>query len=1032
MPDQQIIPADQPREAGHHRAVHNGEERKQVRSVKKGPFKPIGSMASIPLERQAMRGSCAYALPPNNAPEDFGDAIAGAAALGFDTMVLLAGVPDDPAAETVPAPSLTAMAQSAHRQGQKFRVNLALDRIASGHAVAGSRCRAVFSPPPVRPWTVLDPRKPILRGAGVVLLRRPDDAGLHAWWLKRLAGLRGLGVDGFTTLNPSRAGKELAKSLTEAGYSIEYYSAADSTPRDACGNILVALSATHGDMAQRRAQLATVAFTADAWMLADGMESGLEPAIRDVNALLHERLPGERRPARIWTGPAATLSITSRPKDRDAILLVQNRGPTPHQWPPRFMPPLPWQVFTRVPGLAGDGSTIGPGETWLLHAAEAAPASARPYANASQAADPAARIIIATMSPSVDRGAFAVKRVIAEPIDVVADIFTDGHEQLAASVLTRAEDEEAWVRHDMRAEPNDVWTASFHFSRLGRHEMVIEAWIDEWGGFVRDLAAKRDAGLAVPLEIRQAHVLLEVALLRAPAAAAREIENALARLDDSGAEDSASRLLAAPLAGAMAVSAERRFLTRGFAQPVEVEREAARFSSWYELFPRSQTHDPARHGTLADVVARLPLLAAMGFDTLYLPPIHPIGSRNRKGHNNALTASPGDPGSPYAIGADEGGHDAIHPLLGTLEDFHALMAAVRAHGMEIAMDFAVQCSPDHPWLKQHPGWFAWQPDGSLKYAENPPKKYEDIVNVDFFALDAVPALWEALRDVVLFWVAQGVRVLRVDNPHTKPVSFWQWMIASVKACHPEVIFLSEAFTRPKRMYHLAKIGFSQSYSYFTWRNSKAELAEYLTELSDTGVREFFRPHFFVNTPDINPYFLQHAGRAGFLIRAGLAATLSGLWGMYAGFEFCESAAVPGREEYLDSEKYEIRPRPDRAPGDIVDEITILNRIRRAHPALQCHLHVSFHNAFNDQILYFSKAAPGDEDRILVAVSLDPHAAQEADFEMPLWLFGLSDAGGLLVEDLIAGHSFIWTGKMQHMALTPSRPYAIWRLGRLKE
>ena len=624
-----------------------------------------------------MRGRCAYALPPNNASEDFGDAIAGAAALGFDTMVLLAGLPHDPAADRFPPASLAAIAKAAHLQGLKFRVNLSLDRIASDHAAAGSRCRAVFSPPPVRPWFALDPRKPILRSASVLHLRRPDDAALRAWWLARLVALRDQGADGFTTVGASRAGRVLAEKLVEAGHSMDHYSTSDMVPGGAGDNIFVTGSATLPDAALRRARLAGVAFSADAWMLEAGAESEIEPAVQGVNALLRERRPAEPGQPRLWTSATAALSITSRPKDRDALLLVQNCGPVPHAWPPRFLPPLPWQVFMPVPSLAGDGSEIAPGETWLLLAAEAAPVAARPHAAASQAADPVTRIVIAAMSPSVDRGDYAVKRVIAEPIDVVADIFTDGHEQLAAAVLTRAEDETNWVRHDMRAEPNDVWTASFHFSRLGRHEMVIEAWIDEFGGFARDLAAKRDAGLAVPLEIRQARALLEAALPRAPAEAAREIKQVLARLDEPGTADSASWLLAAPLAAAMAVSAERRFLTRGFIQTVEVEREAARFSSWYELFPRSQTHDPARHGTLADVIGRLPHLAAMGFDTLYLPPIHPIGSRNRKGRNNALTAAPGDVGSPYAIGAEEGGHDAIHPQLGTLEDFHALVAAAR-------------------------------------------------------------------------------------------------------------------------------------------------------------------------------------------------------------------------------------------------------------------------------------------------------------------------------------------------------------------
>jgi starch synthase (maltosyl-transferring) len=344
----------------------------------------------------------------------------------------------------------------------------------------------------------------------------------------------------------------------------------------------------------------------------------------------------------------------------------------------------------------------------------------------------------------------------------------------------------------------------------------------------------------------------------------------------------------------------------------------------------------------------------------------------------------------------------------------------------------VQASPDHPWLKQHPGWFAWRPDGSIKYAENPPKKYEDIVNVDFYAEDAAPDLWLALRDVMLFWIEHGVKTFRVDNPHTKPFAFWHWLIADIRGTHPDVIFLSEAFTRPKVMYHLAKIGFSQSYTYFIWRNTKQELTAYLTELTTRPVSEFFRPHFFVNTPDINPHFLQGSGRAGFLIRAVLASTLSGLWGMYSGYELCESAPLPGREEYLDSEKYEIRVRDWNAPGNIVSEITQLNRLRRAEPALQSHLGLSFYNAFNDNVLYFGKSAPGHADRILIAVSLDPHNAQDADFEIPLWEFGLADQEALECEDLLHSGHTVWRGKIQHMRLTPEAPYAIWRIAPARE
>ena len=643
------------------------------------------------------------------------------------------------------------------------------------------------------------------------------------------------------------------------------------------------------------------------------------------------------------------------------------------------------------------------------------------------AADPSLRVVIAGFSPSVDQGAYAAKTVVGETLALTADIFTDGHEKLAAAVLTRAEGEAAWASRPLVPQPNDVWIGQVAFDWVGRHELKLAAWLDVWGGFTRDLAKKRGAGQDLTLDVMTARKLLEAARGRASGAAAPAINAAIAALDETSAEP-ASVLLDDALSTAMADADDKPFLTESFIQSVVVDRKAAAFSSWYELFPRSQTDDPSRHGTFADVAKRLPHIAAMGFDTLYFPPIHPIGLANRKGKNNSLTPGPDDVGSPYAIGSADGGHDAIHPDLGTLDDFKALVEAAATHGLEIALDFAIQCSPDHPWLKKHPEWFDWQPDGSLKYAENPPKTYEDIVNVDFYAKAAVPGLWEALRDVVLFWAGHGVMTFRVDNPHTKPLPFWQWMIAEVKARYPAALFLSEAFTRPKPMYHLAKVGFSQSYTYFTWRHSKAELQAYLTELTQTPVRDFFRPHFFVNTPDIDPFFLQTSGRPGFLIRAALAATLSGLFGVYAGFELCESAALPGREEYLDSEKYEIRPRPDRAAGDIVDEITTLNRIRREQPALQTHLGVEFHNAFNDQIIYFSKTTPGRTDRILVAISLDPFTVQDTDFEIPLWLHGLQDWDEIGAQDLIDGHRFRWTGKFQHLRLGPERPYAIWRIG----
>jgi starch synthase (maltosyl-transferring) len=461
---------------------------------------------------------------------------------------------------------------------------------------------------------------------------------------------------------------------------------------------------------------------------------------------------------------------------------------------------------------------------------------------------------------------------------------------------------------------------------------------------------------------------------------------------------------------------------------VDVERLAAGFASWYELFPRSQALEPGRHGTFDDVIARLPALRAMGFDVLYLPPIHPIGRSYRKGRNNSLQAQADDPGSPYAIGAAEGGHTALHPELGDMAAFQRLLAAAADQGLEVAIDFAVQCSRDHPWLTTHPEWFSWRADGTIRYAENPPKKYQDIVNVDFYAEQAKPALWLALRDVVRYWIEAGIRTFRVDNPHTKPLPFWRWLIADIRSRHPEVLFLSEAFTRPALMYRLAKLGFAQSYTYFTWRNSKRELTEYFTELTTQPVSDFFRPHLFVNTPDINPFFLQTSGRPGFLIRAALAATLSGLWGLYSGFELCESAALPGREEYLDSEKYQLRQRDWQAPGNIIAEITQLNRIRRENPALQSQRSLRFYNAFNEQVLWYGKRTPQLDNFILVAVSLDPHQVQESRFEVPLWEFGLPDDGVFEVEELMRGLQFRWHGKLQHWRFVPwELPFAVFRV-----
>ncbi len=647
------------------------------------------------------------------------------------------------------------------------------------------------------------------------------------------------------------------------------------------------------------------------------------------------------------------------------------------------------------------------------------------------------RIAIEAVSPTLEEGRFAAKGIVGRTVTVDARIFADGHDKLAAAVFWRLEpdmgaevfDEQGWNRVDMRELGNDAWQARFVPPQTGRYRFRVQAWWDHFGSYRYELGKKHGAGVPIALELQEGDLLLEQALGRAQGEARARVEQLLRRFRAAtGDDERVAVILEADATAAMAEVDPHDHLASSPDYPLDVERPLAEFASWYELFPRSQTDDPRRHGTFRDVLPRLPAIRDMGFDVLYFPPIHPIGRAHRKGPNNALHAGPNDPGSPYAIGSEEGGHEAIHPQLGSVEDFRELVSAARDHGLEIALDFAIQCSQDHPWLKAHPGWFAWRPDGTIRYAENPPKKYQDIVNVDFYAEQAMPALWEALRDVIVGWVELGVKIFRVDNPHTKPLPFWEWLIGDVRRRYPETIFLAEAFTRPAMMARLGKVGFSQSYTYFTWRNTKTELATYLQELNEPPLRDCYRPNFFVNTPDINPYFLQHNGRAGFLIRAALATMGSGLWGMYSGFELCEADAVPGKEEYLDSEKYEIRLRDYNAPGNIIAEIAQLNRIRRQNPALHSHLGLKLYNAWNDNILYFGKRTDDLQNFVLVAISLDPHNAQEAHFELPLWELGLPDDARTRGEDLMNGHTWTWYGKTQWMRIEPwNQPFGIWRI-----
>ncbi len=603
--------------------------------------------------------------------------------------------------------------------------------------------------------------------------------------------------------------------------------------------------------------------------------------------------------------------------------------------------------------------------------------------------------------PLIDGGRFAVKRIVGERIEVWADVYRDGHNVVAAALLWRRERDREWRREPMTHHGNDRWVGSFVPDQLGHHVYAIEAWTDEFATWRRGFELKQKAGADLTLDAIEGAGMLTKAQPGGQAAAAAILKHC----EDFLQTGDAAPLLSAELKDAMAESQLRPDLTRSQLFPLVVDRPQARTGAWYEMVPRGQGQIAGQHGTFRDSIARLPDIAAMGFDVVYLTPIHPIGRINRKGRNNAVTSVEGDPGSPYAIGAAEGGHDAVHPELGTLKDFREFVAACTRLEMEVALDFAIQCSPDHPWLKQHPQWFRRRPDGSMRYAENPPKKYEDIVNPDFSSEDA-GALWNALRDVVLFWIEQGVKIFRVDNPHTKPFRFWEWLIREVQLRHPDAIFLAEAFTRPKLMKGLAKLGFTQSYTYFTWRTQKWELEQYLTELTGYPERDYYRPNFFVNTPDILPWHLQSGEAWMFKSRVALAATLSASYGIYNGFELLEHDPIPGREEYLDSEKYEIKVRDWDKPGNIKPYIRDLNRARRANPALQQTSQLRFLPIDDGNVIGFVKESIDQTNTVAVAIAL---SREVHEFWLPLGDVQLGTGSDrrhvAAVENLITGERY---------------------------
>ena len=642
---------------------------------------------------------------------------------------------------------------------------------------------------------------------------------------------------------------------------------------------------------------------------------------------------------------------------------------------------------------------------------------------------PDARIIIENVYPELDGGRYPVKRIVGDTLEVWADLFRDGHDALRAVVKYRHGDG-PWRETPLEFYDNDRWAARFRLDRPGLWRYTIEAWTDRFESWREELAKKLEAGQETALELVEGRAIVAAALAEAAPGDAAKIRAALEEFDRGGPAERAELLLSAALREPMARSQLRDGVVRYPGEfEIVADRKAARFAAWYEMFPRSQGRESGTSATFDDCIARLPEIASLGFDTVYLVPIHPIGQINRKGKDNSTVSRPGDPGSPYAIGSAEGGHRAVEPGLGTLADFRRFVRAAAELGLEVALDFAVQCAPDHPWVKAHPQWFRFRPDGTIKYAENPPKKYEDIVNVDFDNPDR-EGLWAELRDTVLFWIGEGVRTFRVDNPHTKPLPFWEWLIREVKARCPEAIFLAEAFTRPKMMQALAKAGFSQSYTYFTWRNTKVELDEYLSELTRYPVTEYFRPNFFTNTPDILPVFLQEGGRPAFRIRLALAATLSPAYGIYNGFELCENTPIRGREEYLNSEKYEYKVWDWDRAGNIKDDIRALNRFRRDNPALQEFANLRFLSCPDPEILAYLKISTDRANTVIVFVNLDPHAVHTADVELPLAELGLAEGQMFSLEEAFGRNVATCRGPRQQFRLDPAtNPALIFRLQR---
>ncbi len=633
------------------------------------------------------------------------------------------------------------------------------------------------------------------------------------------------------------------------------------------------------------------------------------------------------------------------------------------------------------------------------------------------------RVVIEGVSPEIDGGRFPAKRTVGDNVRLEADIFADGHDSVAAVLLYRPETSKTWIERPMRALVNDRWAGDFLVTQLGRYRYTIHAWVDHWLTWRHDLLKRIQANSDTTLDYLIGAELIEHAAGRAEGSDADWLRKQAAplRAENDGVDSLREVAIGAALDDLMERYPDRQFVTKLDRELViVVDPVRARFSSWYELFPRSTSPEPGKHGTLKDCEARLPYIADMGFNVVYLPPVHPIGRKFRKGKNNSVTAEPDDVGSPWAIGSEEGGHKSVLPALGTIEDFRCFVKRASDLGLQVALDIAFQVAPDHPYVKEHQEWFRKRPDGTIQYAENPPKKYQDIYPFDFENPNWFE-LWQELKSVFTFWIDQGVRIFRVDNPHTKAFPFWEWCIGEIKSRWPETLFLSEAFTRPKIMYRLAKLGFSQSYTYFPWRNGKYELTQYLTELASTPVREFFRANQWPNTPDILTEFLQIGSRAAFMIRFLLTATLGANYGIYGpAFELLQSRpARPGSEEYLDSEKYQIRHWDLEQPDSLRDLIALVNRIRNENLALQSDWSLEFHPVNNDQIICYSKHTEDPASLIVMVVNLDPHHTQAGIVELPLDKWRIDESHPYQANDLLTGARYVWSGRRNYVELNPA-------------